>query len=560
MPLAVGTVAALTLLAVPAGHTQLNRIADLKIEGNKGIGTEVIREELAVKVGDDFAEEDVAADAQAIREMGYFADVQYEIKRRHDGVLVIFRVEENAAVEKVAIDGNKEMPTERLLEVIELKPGRVLHNPTVEADVSRIAQLYRDEGYIANVVDVVIQDGVFTYFVQEAVIEDVEIDGLRKTRPYVVLREMKTKPGDVFNARRLGRDLNKIFNLNIFKDVTYEREAGAEPGQLLVIVKVEEKKTGQAAVGLGFSSRSELVGFADLNEINFRGQGQHASVRLEFGDRRSWSASFFEPWYDDRHTSVGIELFDRLIFREPTGVLGVGGGANDTVFEETRQGGRLSVGRPLSDTVSMSVRLKNEKVSFVNTQLAGVRLPFGDTSGHVSSFTLGIAHDTRDIHMDPTSGGRESLEIEWANSLLGGEDVFTKWEADLRRYHSVSAKGVLAGRLQGGFTSGSLPPYEQYFAGGAETIRGFNVDRAFGENMILANLEYRHRIQKNFQAVAFVDYGDAYGGPNANRSNFDGLLGYGLGIRVKTPLGPIRLDLGFSEDGSRTHFSIGQMF
>jgi len=98
--------------------------------------------------------------------------------------------------------------------------------------------------------------------------------------------------------------------------------------------------------------------------------------------------------------------------------------------------------------------------------------------------------------------------------------------------------------------------------GGAETIRGFNVDREYGKNMIVANVEYRHRFQKNFQGVAFVDYGGAYGGPpdRTDWASFDALLGYGLGIRVKTPLGPIRLDLGFSKDGSRTHFSIGQMF
>ena len=78
--------------------------------------------------------------------------------------------------------------------------------------------------------------------------------------------------------------------------------------------------------------------------------------------------------------------------------------------------------------------------------------------------------------------------------------------------------------------------------------------------MLLANLEYRHRVRKHLQAVAFVDYGDAYGGPFANRAHFDGLFGYGVGVRVKTPLGPIRLDLGRSGGSSRLYFSIGQMF
>lgn len=560
-----GTLAWVALLAVggAVAHAQLNRIADIKIVGNKQILTEVIRERLAIKIGDPFAEEDVAADAAAIREMGYFKSVDYEITRRHDGVVVTFTVQENNVVENVTVTGNTVLPLEALMKQIELKPHRVLHTPTVNQDVNRIESFYRANGYLANVVDVTLQKGVFTYKIREVVIDDIQIEGLKKTRPYVVLREMKSKPGQVFNANLLRRDLNKIYNLNIFKDVTYERRPAAEPGRVLIVLKVKEQKTGVAAIGVGFSSRSELVGFADLDEKNFRGQGQHASLRVEFGDRQSWATSFYEPWVNDNHMSANVELFNRLIYREPTGLLG--GTTSDSVFEERRKGGRIAVGQPLSDTVSVSVQLKNEEVDFRNTANAAAVLPAwarlgGDISGHVSSITLGIAHDTRDIIIDPTTGGRESFDVEWANTLFGGENVFEKWEIDLRRYHSLSKKVVLAGRFQTGFTSGDLPAYEQYFLGGAETLRGFDVDRAYGKNMMLFNFEYRYRLQKNFQAVGFVDYGDAYGGPYANRTNFDGLLGYGVGIRVKTPLGPIRLDLGFSEDGSHTHFSIGQMF
>jgi outer membrane protein insertion porin family len=554
-------IAVLTIAVATGAQAQLNRVAEVKLDGNSNISTEVIREVLAIKVGDEFAEEDVEADVAAIKEMGYFSAVTADHTRRHDGVVVVFHVTENALVTKVSIEGNKEIPSEKILEKVELKPGRVLHSGTVEKDVARLEEFYRSEGYLGKIVDVEIKGGEFVYHVQEAVIEDIQIEGLKKTRPFVVTREMKSRPGQVFNAKLLGRDLNKIFNLNIFEDVTWDQRPGAEVGKVIVTVQVKEKRTGMAAVGIGFSSRSELVGFADLDEVNFRGKGQKAALRMEFGDRKSWATSFFEPWVDQKHTSAGIELFDRLIYREPTGVFG-GGLSDNSVFEERRKGGRLSFGRPKSDTVSYSIRLKNEKVSFKNTKFAGVTLPFGDTSGHVSSLTLGLAHDTRDIIMDPSTGGRESLELEWANSLLGGQDTFVKWKLDLRRYRPVAPKGVLAGRLQAGVTSGALPAYEQYFVGGAETIRGFNVDREYGKNMIVANVEYRHRFQKNFQAVAFVDYGGAYGGPpdRTDWASFDGLLGYGFGIRVKTPLGPIRLDLGFSEDGSRTHFSIGQMF
>jgi outer membrane protein insertion porin family len=111
-----------------------------------------------------------------------------------------------------------------------------------------------------------------------------------------------------------------------------------------------------------------------------------------------------------------------------------------------------------------------------------------------------------------------------------------------------------------------VPFFEQYFAGGADTIRGYEEDRFWGKQQLLTTLEYRHPIQKAFNVILFVDYGGAWGGygsvnkftqsssPNLN-------LGYGIGFSFRTPLGPLRLDLGFNKEGkSRTHFLIGTSF
>jgi len=474
--------------------------------------------------------------------------------------LAVWSVTAGAQINRVVVTGNRVLSTERLLEEIHLKPGSIPDAKAIEQEVERIEKLYRTEGYRAEVVDLDFKQGVLTFRIREAVIESIQIAGLGKTRPFVVLREMKTKPGQVFDAQRLRRDLKRIRNVGLFAEATYECRPGSEAGKVVVVVRVKELVDGGPAVGIGLNSRNKLVGFVDWTHPNFHGKAQRTSFRYEFGDNRSWEAGFVEPWADRKHSSVGIEVFDRRIYREPRALLPTGTVGDRALFEEQRRGFRLTVGRPLSDAVSLRGSVKNEEVSLFPVRLSSIPLRLGNTVGRVSSLSLGIVRDTRDLPADSATGSRESLRIELANTLFGGSDAFAKWELDLRRYHSISPKGVIAGRLQAGFTSGGLPAYEQYFVGGAETIRGLNVDRAFGKKMILANLEYRHRLRPDLQVVPFMDYGDAWGWPFANHSNFDGLFGFGVGFRWKTPLGLVRLALGRAEGHSRLHVQVGQMF
>jgi outer membrane protein insertion porin family len=111
-----------------------------------------------------------------------------------------------------------------------------------------------------------------------------------------------------------------------------------------------------------------------------------------------------------------------------------------------------------------------------------------------------------------------------------------------------------------------VPFFEQYFVGGSDSVRGYDEDRFWGKQTLLGTLEYRHPLQRSFNAIAFVDYGGAWGGygkaNNFEQSNtFNMHVGYGLGLSFRTPLGPIRLDLGFDDRGkSRTHFLIGTSF
>ncbi|MEZ0324942.1 MAG: BamA/TamA family outer membrane protein, partial [Fimbriimonas sp.] len=158
---------------------------------------------------------------------------------------------------------------------------------------------------------------------------------------------------------------------------------------------------------------------------------------------------------------------------------------------------------------------------------------------------------------------------------IKGNKTFLKTTVEYRRYWSPgpprgreldAPRKVVAARLKLGNISGTSPFFEQFFVGGSDSLRGYDEDRFWGNNMFVGTLEYRHPIQKSFNAIAFVDYGGAWGGygsvnnfAQSAKPKFQ--VGFGVGLSFRTPLGPIRLDLGFDQKGkSRTHFLIGTSF
>lgn len=234
---------------------------------------------------------------------------------------------------------------------------------------------------------------------------------------------------------------------------------------------------------------------------------------------------------------------------------------------------------------SLSGRFERIKTGNLDTTLTD---SFIQQDGDVGVVTLGLTRNRRDVDLDPSRGDWTRIWVEPgysritevgganADTSILGSNMFIKENFELRKYWSPgqpprlhdfdATRRVIAFRLRYGNISGKVPFFEQYFAGGSETIRGYAEDRFWGKQTLISTLEYRHPIQKSFNIIGFVDYGGAwggYGGVNAFTQSTTASLhmGYGAGLSFKTPLGPIRLDVGFDNHGkARTHFLIGTSF
>lgn len=582
------------LLTVTA-TASAQRIAEVVIRGNINVPQEAVMAKISAKPGMEFDQSIMDRDRAAIRDMGFFSNVTPRMENVPQGVRIIYDVQEYPRLTEVRITGNTLFSTEQIREVLRTQAGKLLNHNDLAADVEAINRLYMQKGYFVNIdPDAVGLDrenpSILNLPLAEVQVETVKVTGLRKTKDRVVLREMRyTRPGQLYNLESIQKDLQRVYNTDLFEDISYKAEIGSDLSKVLVTVNVAEKRTGQFNIGAGYNNRQRLIGFLELYETNLRGLGQTLGVRLERGglaNATNYEVNFAEPWLDRRNTSLSFSVFDKTIYRFNTGMFSTGPTTigDEDRYDERRKGVIATLSRPLSEVTRAYLGLRSEAVVTNNPAVSPGEI-FIKQDGSVSALSLRLTRNTRDVDFDPASGGFDSLTVETAlanlkdvgTAIAGGfvgQATFNKVSIDIRRYFSpqgrrrtlAEKKHVYAIRLYAGRSFGKMPFFEQFFLGGAETLRGYPEDRFWGDNVALLSMEYRAPLAQNLVGVAFVDVGDAWGGRYGTineftqHSNFKPSVGAGIGIRVRTPIGPLRLDYGFGREGGRTHFSIGNIF
>ena len=562
-----------SLSIVQAQANNQGKITAIVVEGNESISTDLIISQIASNLGDVFSKENVEKDMKAVYDLGYFKDVRIKLESFRDGYKVVFVVVENLPIKEINIEGNTIVSEEEMREVMVLQEGQIFCQKILKNDVDRISQLYKDKGYLLiNIKDINFdEEGKLWIKISEGRLEKIVIEGNDKTKEKVITREINIKPGDLFNFETARKSLQKIYNLGYFEDVSMKLEPGSEEDTIVLVIKVIEKNTGKFGIGAGYNSEEGLMGFASYEEKNLFGGGQKVQAKVELGGRTTYQVSFLEPWVANTPTSFGFEVYDTTRKEEEKEE-----GEVVSEYEEARLGGKLIFGRKIGDAVNLGLELKTEKVTY--DLISGSSLPDDSDEGLTNSLTPTFTYDTRDNVFNPASGLYGNISIEKAGGFLGGDYEFTKYNLTLSTYISTKiveevidirsiekitdklSKGVVALRAIGGIADTSLPSFAEYKVGGMNTVRGYDYGEFSGDKSLVFNAEYRLPLAKNFQAVLFADWGNAW--KIEESINLEDLkFGKGIGIRFDTPLGPIRLDYGIGEEGiGQTYFSIGHTF
>ena len=548
-------------------------------------------------------------DINSVFSTGYFANVRAEPSDTPLGVKVTFFVEPNPVLTKVDVRNRQVLPDEVVDQIFSPQYGKILNLRDLQNGVLDLNDWYQKNGYVLAQVTAspqLTEDGVVTLIAAEGVIEEIQVryinsDGQTvdddgkpikgKTRDFIVTREFETKPGDVFQESAIQQDIGRAFGLGIFDDIRLSLDPGdVDPQKVKMIVNIAERDTGSIGASLGFNLRGDLFGQLSYSEDNFGGNDQKLRTEGRVTTRGDFlfDVSFTDPWIanDPYHTSYTTTLFNRratsLIFDNGPIDVRLENGSNNTP-RINRLGTGISFSRPLNNGLSLSLGAQYERVAVLDGDgNVTPRDEFGNLlsasrSGRDDLLTVqfGAVLDRRNNPVAPTSGSLVRLGTEQSLPIGSGNIFYNKIQGSYSKYIPVNFIGANDGRetiafnLQGGTAIGDLPPYEAFPIGGGNSVRGYEEGAVgSGKSYALGTVEYRFPLFSQILGGAlFADYGTDLGSGSAVPGNPAGLrgkpgsgFGYGAGVRVRTPLGALRLDYGLSDEGSRFHFGFGERF
>jgi outer membrane protein insertion porin family len=466
--------------------------------------------------------------------------------------------------------------------------GRTFNKLAFEKDLATIRSMFAEQGRIfaqvkdtyvydddtGNVaIDVAITDGPVAY------INKIKIRGNYVTKDKVILRELVIKEGDPFDATKIKRCQEAIYNLGFFDNVTIDTEQ-VEVDKLNLIFEVQEKKTGNVGLGAGYSTVQGLVGYVQLSQSNLFGEGKLISADVQYGDlQKSWQLSYKDPWLFDTPTSAGVNLWNT--YANST--------YNNQGYDLDSYGFSVSLGRKIDDLQKafLTYRYEEDTYSNVDANLHDAVLGTTNTAvtsakGQISSISPSYTFDNRDDVFDASKGVYASVALQLGGGILGGDYNYIKETADLRYFVPSIWRFVLGVHVLMGnattyssrYGNAAVPVTEKFYCGGTDTVRGYE-ERAIGplgggDFTFVTNIEYKLKVIEHVLTLAvFYDAGNCWNNFNdVNWSDPYLVSSVGGGVRLTIPgtVMLIRLDWGYGLDpvlrvpGGKIHFNIGNIF
>jgi outer membrane protein assembly complex protein YaeT len=538
----------------------------------------------------------------------------YNAPKTEMDLTVVIKEGQPVVIESVEFTGFEALPPDHVAGLrarMALDPGQPRDEERVEVVRGMVLDELRDHGYPGATVKVVETPGlgprrvVITYAATPGVFTrfgDVVIRGNTTVDAGVILRQMAFKKGDAFSLTSVQTSQRRLYALDLFQFANVEvGDATQIPGTVPINITVIEAPHHQFTFGVGYGSEDHARVQANWRNVNFLGGARTATVESKFSSfDRGVRLSFNDP-----SIGGGVSL----------GASGQSWYASTPAYTLRTNGGRLGLLHQLSSTdpapgararesMSLSVAREYESYQVSDAALAdptfrstlialGLNPTTGTGRGTVSAVTFDAQRNTVANLLDARSGSLISLHGEVAARVLGGDFAYREASGELRAYAELTPSAIVAVHARlGSIGAGtdpatSVPFFKRYFLGGATSLRGWGRFEVApltaaglpigGYSMLESSGELRLTPGVNgaFGIVGFVDAGNVWNQSWRWYPN-DVRVDAGVGLRYRTPVGPLRFDFAYQITPNealvlqgraagdyrrwRLHFSIGQAF
>jgi outer membrane protein insertion porin family len=584
------------------------RIKQINIIGNHTYSDEELLDEFSLTTptffsaftkSDQYSKQALSGDLEVLRtwylDRGYlnFAinSTQVSITPDKKDIYITINITEGNQfrIKVVTLSGELVVPAEEIFPLININPGDVFSRKRVTDSVDRISSLLGNQGYaFANVNTVPELDeeanevslGFFVDPGKRVYVRRINFSGNTGTRDEVLRREMRQMEGGWYSAEKVERSRTRLNRLGYFEDVNVETPS--VPGtadQLDVNYSVTETSSGSVTAGVGFSQSSGFLFNASVQQNNFLGTGKRVSFTFDNSEVNSvYSFAYINPYWTIDGVSRGFGAY----FRETDA-----SNANLADYSTDTRGLDVNFGIPVNefDTIRFSAGYKGLDLisnSFSPQEVTDFEDTFGNSFGDIV-LTGSWRHDSRNKLLFPDEGGLQSIALE--ATVPGSGLEYYKLDYQQQRFLPLTRNLTLGMKARLAFGDGygtfeQLPFFENFFAGGIRSVRGFddntlgprdsNNNSIGGSFLTVFNVEVLFPVpfmedSAGTRMSAFLDVGNVY----EDFNTFDaGELRYSVGLAGlwSSPLGPIAVSFGFplnAKDGDeeqKFQFTVGSFF
>jgi outer membrane protein insertion porin family len=590
------------------------KIRQINFIGNKVFSTSTLRDEMELSTpnwfswytkNDLYSKEKLTGDLEHVRSYylnrGYLefniesTQVSITPDKKDMYLTVTLHEGEPYTIASIQLSGNLLDRQAELQKAITVKPGERFSAEKLQATTKAIVDKLGEYGYAFASVNAVPQIDQVHHKVdltlqvdpgKRVYVRRINVVGNTRTRDEVVRREMRQLESSWFDSNRLALSKDRINRLGYFTnvDVTTVPVEGTDD-QVDVNVDVTEKPTGAITLGAGFSSTDKVVLSAGVSQDNVFGSGTSLSLNVNTAKTfRTLTVTQVDPYF----TVDGIKRITDAYYRTVQPLIF----STDSSFRIITVGFDTKFGIPFSeaDTVYFGLGAEQNRLD-IDGQTPQSYIDYVKEFGRVVNnvpATVGWSRDNRDSALVPSRGYFTQANAEYGTPA--GNTTYVKFDAQAQYYYSFARGFVLGLNFQGGYGKGlagqTFPIFKNYFAGGIGSVRGYEPsslgprdattgDPIGGSRMAVGNIELTFPLpgtgyDRTLRVFTFFDGGNVWGDPGQGGTTTTGANGlryaYGAGLAWISPIGPLKLSLGFplvkhtGDQYQKFQFQIGTAF